>query len=133
MSDDVREFIRSNHRAILGTRRRDGGINLVPVLAVTDESGDILISTWETSAKVANLRRDPHAYLCVINNGFFGAHAQAEGTVTIESLPEAMEGLVHYYRLAAGEHPDWDDYRAAMQRERRVLLHLRLERGKVHG
>src|SRR5437763_5356137 len=89
--DEAREFMRTNHRAVLGTRRRDGGITMVPVLAVPDESGDILISSWETSAKVKNLRRDPHAYLCVLTDQFFGGSAQIEGPVTIDSLPGAME------------------------------------------
>jgi general stress protein 26 len=57
--DGVQEFIRTNHRAVLATRRKDGGVSMVPVLAVADENGDLLISTWETSGKVANLRRDP--------------------------------------------------------------------------
>ena len=49
-------------------------------------------------------------------------------SATIVSLPEAMEPLVDYYRRVVGEHPDWDDYRAAMERERRVLLRLAIER-----
>jgi PPOX class probable F420-dependent enzyme len=128
--DRAREYLRTNHRAILGTRRSDGGIAMVPVLAVLDEQGEVLISSWETSGKVKNLRRDPYAYVCVIPDSFFGGSVQVEGTVTIESLPEAMEGLVHYYRLASGEHPDWDDYRAAMVRDQRVLLHLHIERAR---
>ena len=129
--DRVRAFLRVNHRAVLGTRRRDGGITMVPVLAVADEQGEILISAWEPSAKVANLRRDPYAYLCAFEDRFFGSSVQAEGPVTIDSLPDAMEGLIHYYRLAAGEHPDWDEYREAMEREHRVLLRLRVERGRA--
>jgi hypothetical protein len=39
-----------------------------------------------------------------------------------------MEGLVDYYRRAAGEHPDWDEYRDAMTRERRVLIRFPIER-----
>ena len=126
--EEARAFIRENHRAILATRRRDGGVSMVPVLAVVDESGDVLISTWESSGKVKNLRRDPYAYLCIIREQFFGGSIQVEGPVTIESLPGAMEGLIRYYRLASGEHPDWDDYRAAMQRDNRVLLHFHIER-----
>lgn len=129
--DEAREFIRTNHRATLGTRRRDGGIALVPVLAVTDENGDILVSSWETSAKVKNLRHDPYAYICAIPDQFFGASVQVEGPVTIETLPEAMDGLVRYYRLAAGEHSNWDEYREAMTREQRVLLRLRVERARA--
>jgi hypothetical protein len=39
-----------------------------------------------------------------------------------------MDGLIDYYRNISGEHPDWDDYRAAMERERRVLLRITVTR-----
>ena len=58
------------------------------------------------------------------SDAFFGRWVQIEGTAQIVELPEAMDGLVDYYRSISGEHPDWDDYRAAMQREQRVLLRI---------
>ena len=78
--------------------------------------------------KAKNLKRDPRASLCVISDGFFGEWVQVDGTATVVSLPDALEGLVDYYRKVAGEHPDWDDYRNAMQREQRVLVRIELER-----
>jgi PPOX class probable F420-dependent enzyme len=76
---------------------------------------------------VRNLRRDPRAYLCVFPDSFYGGQwVQVEGQVQIIDLPEAMEPLVEYYRDISGEHPDWADYRAAMQRDQRVLLRVRL-------
>jgi hypothetical protein len=60
----------------------------------------------------------------VLTDGFFGQFVQIEGTVTIVELPEAMDGLVDYYRAVSGEHPDWDDYRVAMVRDQRVLLRI---------
>jgi hypothetical protein len=78
--------------------------------------------------KTANVRRRGYASICVFQNGFFGAWVQAEGATSVESLPGAMEGLVRYYRLVAGDHPDWDEYRRAMQREGRVLLRMRIDR-----
>ena len=78
--------------------------------------------------KVRNLRRTPRAALCALSQRFFGEWHVVEGPVEILSLPEAMEPLVDYYRRASGEHPDWDDYRAAMQREQRVLLRITVER-----
>jgi PPOX class probable F420-dependent enzyme len=93
-----------------------------------DEDGSLLISTRETAMKTANVRRNPRAAVCVFQDEFFGEWVQAEGSATVESLPEAMAGLVHYYRLVAGEHPDWDDYRAAMERDRRVLIRIRIDR-----
>ena len=129
-ADEVRAFLETNHRVVLATRRRDGGIQLSPILAVVDAEGRVVISSRETAMKVKNLRRDPYAYVCIINDNFWPQQgwAQAEGPVTIVSLPEAMDGLMDYYRRAAGEHPDWDDYRAAMEREKRCLIRFPIER-----
>jgi PPOX class probable F420-dependent enzyme len=126
--DEAREFLRGNHRAVLATRRRDGGPQLTPVLVGVDGAGRAVISTRQGAVKTRNLRRDPHAWLLVQSDGFFGRSVQVEGTAEVISLPEAMEGLVDYYRVTAGEHPDWDDYRAAMERERRVLVRIELTR-----
>jgi PPOX class probable F420-dependent enzyme len=78
--------------------------------------------------KVQHLQRDPHVAICVISSGFFGEWVQVEGDAEIVHLPEAMDGLIDYYRNISGEHPDWDDYRAAMERERRVLLRITVTR-----
>ena len=56
---------------------------------------------------------------------------QVEGTAEVVHLPEAMDGLVEYYRRVSGEHPDWDDYRAAMERDRRVLLRITVTRARA--
>jgi PPOX class probable F420-dependent enzyme len=88
----------------------------------------VVISSRETAMKTANVRRDPQASLCVISDGFYGDWIQVDGVVEVVSLPGAMEPLVDYYRRVAGEHEDWDDYRSAMERERRVILRLRIER-----
>jgi hypothetical protein len=68
------------------------------------------------------------ASLCVFTDAFFGDWVQVEGTAEIVSLPDAMEFLVEYYRAVAGEHPDWDDYRAAMRRDRRVIVRIDITR-----
>ena len=124
----AREFLRSNHRAVLATARAGGRPQLSPVTCAVAPSGAVLISTRETAIKTRNLRRDPHASLCVFTDGFFGPWVQIDGDVEIISLPEAMDGLVEYYRLVAGEHPDWDEYRAAMVAERRCLLRIEITR-----
>ena len=87
-----------------------------------------MISTRETAMKTANVRRTGRAWVCVFTKEFYGRWLQAEGRATVESLPDAMEALVRYYRLVAGEHPDWADYRRAMERERRVLLRIQIDR-----
>ena len=62
--------------------------------------------------------------LCAFPDRFYGQWVQLEGTADILELPEAMDALVDYYRRISGEHPDWDDYRAAMEREKRVVLRV---------
>lgn len=126
--EDVLDFISQHHHAVLATYRRDGRVQLSPLAATVDAEGRVVISTRETAIKTLNLRRDPRASLCVLSDNFFGEWHVVEGTVEIVSLPEAMEPLVDYYQRTAGEHPDWADYRAAMQREQRVLLRLTVER-----
>ncbi len=126
--DRAREFVRANHRGVLMTRRVDGSPQLSPITAGVDDAGRIVISSRETAYKVRNLRRDPAASVCAFGDGFFGEWIQADGTADIVALPEAMELLVDYYRAISGEHPDWDDYRAVMERERRVLIRITIDR-----
>lgn len=78
--------------------------------------------------KTKNLRRDPRASVCVMTEGFYGPWVLVEGRAAVVPLPEAMEGLVDYYRRVAGEHPDWDEYRAAMEKERRVFIRITIDR-----
>jgi PPOX class probable F420-dependent enzyme len=126
--EEARSFVRENHHAVLSTRRTDGRPQLSPVAAAVDDAGRVIISTRETAIKVANLRRDPTVSLCVLADGFYGPWAQIDGRAELISLPDALEPLVDYYRSVSGEHPDWDDYRAAMQRERRLLVRITIER-----
>jgi PPOX class probable F420-dependent enzyme len=121
------DFIRSNHQAVLATRRADGGPQMSPVVVGVDGDDKVVISTRETAMKTKNVRREPRVWVCVLSDGFYGDWIQLEGRGEIVSLPEAMDGLVEYYRSLSGEHPDWDDYRAAMERDRRVLLRIDVE------
>ena len=126
--DRARDFIRENHRAVLATRRRDGTDQLSPVLVNLDGEGRAIISSRETAIKVRNLRRDPYAQLCVVNDGFYGEWIAADGEAEVLSLPEAMDPLIDYYKRFPDENPDWDDYRERMRREKRVLIRIELHR-----
>src|SRR5262245_5517604 len=127
--DEARAFIREHHRAVLATRRRDGAPQMSVVACNVDDEGRVVVSTRETAVKAKNVRRDPRVSVCILpDDGWMGRWIQVDGTATVLSLPEAMEPLVEYYRTTAGEHPDWDDYRAAMERERRVLIRVDIER-----
>jgi PPOX class probable F420-dependent enzyme len=126
--DRARDFIRENHRAVLATRRRDGTVQLGPVLVNLDGDRRAIISSRETAIKVGNLRRDPFAQLCVMNDAFYGDWIAADGRAEVLSLPEAMDPLIDYYKRFPDENPDWDDYRERMRREKRVLIRIELER-----
>jgi PPOX class probable F420-dependent enzyme len=117
-------FLAEHHRAVLATRRADGRPQLSPVVCAVDDDGKVLVSTRETAIKVKNLRRDPNASICGITDAFYGSWVQVDGTAEIVSLPEAMDVLVDYYRRVSGEHPDWDDYRNAMERDRRCVVRV---------
>jgi PPOX class probable F420-dependent enzyme len=127
-ADEAREFVAAHHRAVLATQRADGQPQLSPVLCAVDDDGRVIISSRETAIKTKNLRRHPYASLCVLNDNFFGQWVQVEGRAEIVSLPDAMDLLVDYYRRTAGEHPDWAEYRAAMERDRRVIVRVSIDR-----
>jgi PPOX class probable F420-dependent enzyme len=122
--DAARAFIRAHHQAVLATIRQDGSPQLTPITVGVDDEGLVVISSRETAFKVKHVRRTGRAYVCVLPDGFFGEWIYIEGPATIQSLPDAMEGLVAYYRSISGEHPDWDDYRAVMVRDQRCLIRI---------
>lgn len=126
--EQARDFGRQHHRAVLATRRPDGGIQQSPVLSTVDEQGRFVVSSRETAYKTKNLRSDPWGQLMILDDGFFGPWVWVEGVVDVLGLPDAMEPLVEYYRSVSGEHEDWDAYRESMRRERRVLLRLQPHR-----
>jgi PPOX class probable F420-dependent enzyme len=126
--EDARSFVSQNHRAVLVTRKKNGDPQTSPITLGIDEEDKLVISSRETAYKVKNLSRDPRATLCVLNDGFFGDWMQIDGTAELVPLPEAMEGLVSYYRRISGEHPDWDEYRQAMVDQKRVLIRISIER-----
>ncbi|MDP9867718.1 MULTISPECIES: PPOX class F420-dependent oxidoreductase [Streptosporangium] len=122
--DRLLEFLRGRHRALVITARRDGGPQASPVTCGVDAEGRIVVSTYPERAKAANARRDPRVSIVVLSDDFDGPWVQVDGTAEVLDLPEALEPLVDYYRAVAGEHPDWDDYRAAMVRQGKSLLRL---------
>ena len=126
--DEARDFVRSNHRAVLATERADGGVAMSPIVVGVDAAGDLVLSTRETAMKTQHVRRTGRASVCVMNDGFFGSWAVVEGPARVISLPEAMEPLVDYYRGSFGEHPDWDEYRSAMLTQRKCVIRVRPQR-----
>jgi PPOX class probable F420-dependent enzyme len=128
---DALEFVREHHDAVMLTYRRDGSPQMSPItcaVAASDVGDKIVISTRETAMKVKNLRRDPRVSLCVLAEKFYGSWIQVDGTAEIVALPDALELLVDYYRGLRGEHPDWDEYRAAMVTDQRCIVRITVER-----
>jgi PPOX class probable F420-dependent enzyme len=122
------EFLRPRHRGLLITTRADGSPQTSPVTMGVDADGRIVVSTYPTRAKVANLRVRPVASMTVVSDEWNGPWAQVSGPVEVIDLPAALEPLVDYYRAISGEHPDWDEYRAAMTEQHKCLLRLTIER-----
>jgi PPOX class probable F420-dependent enzyme len=118
------QVARHNHHTVLTTQRADGRPQMSPVVSAVDDDGRLLVSTREPAAKVRNLRRNPAVSVCVLPDTFFGEWAQLDGTAEIVPLPEAMELLEFVYRQVSGEHPDWAEFREAMNAQRRVALRI---------
>jgi PPOX class probable F420-dependent enzyme len=121
-------FLSSHPRAVLATIRSDGRPQLSPVVVAVDDDGRVLVSTRETAIKAKNLAKDPRAAVCVLSDGFFGEWIQAEGSAELIHLPDALPILEDYYRRISGEHPDWAEYRAAMHREKRLIIRIAIDR-----
>ena len=118
------DFVRPRHQMILITHRADGGLQASPVTGGVDDEGRLVISTYPERAKVANVRREPQVSVVVLSDEWNGPWVQVDGTCEVLDLPEALEPLVDYFRSISGEHPDWDEYRAAMQKQGKSLLRI---------
>lgn len=125
-------FARDRKQGVLATIRANGRPQLSNIAYVPDEGDTFLISITDDRAKTANLRRDPRASLYVLGDNFY-QWAVLEGTVEVSPVAAdphdaTVEQLVAYYRAANGEHPDWDDYRATMVADKRLILAFSPER-----
>lgn len=128
-TDEALEFISTNNHGVLATRRRDGSVQMSPLNAgVLD--GEVVISSRAMLAKVRNIRRNPEVSLLVMNDRFYGTWVQVDGMAEVvdQSDPGTVDLLVEVYRTIAGEHPDWDEYRAAMIADERVVIRFTPQR-----
>jgi PPOX class probable F420-dependent enzyme len=125
--DDLIAFLRPRHHALLLTRKQDGMPQLSPVSAGVDAEGRVVVSTYPRRAKTRNARRDPRVSLCFLSDDWDDAWVQVDGSAEVLDMPEAAEPFVDYYRSIAGEHPDWEDYKAAMVRQDKSLLRVTID------
>ncbi|MGW4364437.1 PPOX class F420-dependent oxidoreductase [Nocardia takedensis] len=122
--DALLEFVRPRHHAILITRRGDGAPQASPVTCGVDDSGRVVVSTYPERAKTRNARRDPAVDVVVLSDEWNGAWVQIEGEAEVLDAPDSVEPLVEYYRNISGEHPDWDEYRAAMLDQGKSIIRV---------
>ena len=126
--DVLLDFVRPRHKGTLVTLRKDGRPQMSPVSCGVDDQGRVVVSTYPERAKARNLRRDPRVSILVHSDDWNDAYVQLDGTAEVIDMPEAVEPLVDYYRCIAGEHPDWDEYRAAMVKQDKSLIRITIER-----
>ena len=122
--DELLDFIRTRHHAIVITTRGDGRPQASPVTCGVDDHGRIVIATYPERAKTRNARRDPRVSVLFLSDDFGGAWVQVDGTGEVLDVPEAVEPLADYYRAISGEHPDWAEYREAMVKQGKSLLRV---------
>ncbi len=122
------EFLRPRHRGLLATTRGDGRPQLSPVTCGVDDEARIVISTYPQRAKAKNARVNPLVSMCVQSDDWNGEYVQVDGRAEVLDMPEALDGLVDYFRGISGEHPDWDEYRDAMRTQDKSLIRITIER-----
>jgi PPOX class probable F420-dependent enzyme len=123
--EELLDFVRPRHHAIVITTRQDGRPQASPVTCGVDDEGRIVVATYPERAKTRNARRDPgHVSVLFLSDDFGGPWVQVDGTAEVLDVPAAVEPLVGYFRAISGEHPDWDDYREAMVAQGKSLLRV---------
>ena len=125
--EELLDFLRPRHHAVLLTTRGSGLPKLSPVTCGVDDDGRIVVSTYPERAKTANARRTPQVSLCVLSDDFGGAWVQVDGTAEVLDVPDSVEPLVEYYRNIAGEHPDWAEYRQAMVTQGKSIIRVTID------
>jgi PPOX class probable F420-dependent enzyme len=121
-------FVRDHRNGVLVTQKRDGRPQLSNIIYTVDDGGVVRVSITADRAKAKNLARQPIASLHVSRDDFW-AYVVLEADVELSPVAAApddatVDELVDVYRALAGEHADWDDYRAAMVRDRRLVARL---------
>ncbi|GAA3123898.1 PPOX class F420-dependent oxidoreductase [Streptomyces rectiviolaceus] len=126
--DELLDFVRPRHRAILLTARADATPQGSPLTCGVDGSGRIVVSTYPERAKTRNAKRNPRVSILVLSDEWNGPWVQIDGTAEVIDSPESVEPLVEYFRNISGEHPDWDEYREAMVKQGKSIIRITPER-----
>jgi PPOX class probable F420-dependent enzyme len=125
-------FVRDRRQGVLVTIRANGRPQISNIMYVPGEGDTLRISVTDDRAKTVNLRRDPRVSLYVLGENFWQwtvIDGEAElSPVAADPHDATVDALVEYYKIGQGEHPDWEEYRAAMVSDRRLVITLRPER-----
>jgi PPOX class probable F420-dependent enzyme len=133
IEDRFTELLGKRRQGVLVTLRANGWPQLSNVTYAWDAKNQVIrISVTDDRAKTRNLRRDPRASFHVTSDDFWNyvvvdGHAELSA-VAADPHDAAVDELVELYRAATGEHPDWDDYRSAMVRDKRLVVRVPAER-----
>lgn len=125
--EELRRFVSERHHATLITTKTSGGLQVSPVTCGLDGEGRIVVSTYPQRAKTVNIRRSSKVTLCVHSDDWDGPYVQVDGTAEVLDLPDSVEPLVEYFRSISGEHPDWDEYRAAMVSQGKSIIRIAID------
>jgi PPOX class probable F420-dependent enzyme len=121
--EELLGFVAARRKLVLVTTRDDGRPQLSPVTGAL--AGDrVLVSSYPSRAKVVNLRKRPDCSVLVLSDDWDGPWVQLHGDARIVDGEAGVERLVDYYRAAAGEHDDWDEYRQAMRKRSKVAIDI---------
>jgi PPOX class probable F420-dependent enzyme len=126
---DAQEFLRHNHHGVLVARKRDGSLQMTLVSPVIGDDGTVTITARESTYKVKNIRRDPHASLLVFEEKFNGSnYIQLDGKAEVIAHPQAMDIVLDWHRQIRGEPASWDEIRKKTLAEGRIAIRLTIEK-----
>ena len=126
---DAQKFIKDNHRACIAVRQKDGWPQMTLVTPGIDAEGRVILTSRGTTYKVKHLRRDPKVSMLIFGEQFSGSKfVQIHGSAEVIDLPQAMDGLIHWYKSVRGEHKNWEDYKQQVTDEKRVLIRINIEK-----
>lgn len=124
----LRAFLADRRNYVLVTTRADGSPQMSPVTGAQGPDGRLLVSSYPGRAKTRNLVRDPRCSVLVLGDDFGDAWVQVDGTAEVLGGEAGVAALVEYYRAAAGEHPDWEEYRQAMRDRNKICIAVTITR-----
>ena len=121
------DFVAGLRRGVLATIRRDGRPQLSNVGYAYDREQRLFrLSVTADRVKTRNPQADPRVTLHVSSKDRW-TWVAVEGTAELTPVAAdphdgTVDELVAYYRGISGEHENWDEYRAAMVADRRLVV-----------